>query len=118
MITDLLLFFPPTITDNIPLQIASLFLVAMSVGLMCAIVYRERALLMWFVLPVLWVLHGIVFYTWLFLDRYTDLLMAPLFGSYTMWSSVLRFQTYLTVFLMLVTFLTLQIIHQRKYGPK
>ena len=108
----------PTITDNIPLQIGSVILSTLSIGLMCAIVYRDRSLLMWFILPVLWLLHGIAFYGFLFVDRWTDLPITPMFGSYTIWSSVLRFQTYFTAFSLLATFLVLQIIKQRQHGPK
>ncbi len=109
---------PVTITDNIPLQVGSLIMAVMAIITIGIIVKRDRTLLMWFVLPVLWLMHGIIFYVVLFLTRYTDVVITPLMGSYTVWSSILRFQTHFTAFSLVLTYLVLQIIKQRKYGPK
>jgi formate hydrogenlyase subunit 3/multisubunit Na+/H+ antiporter MnhD subunit len=109
---------PPTVSDNVPLQICSLVLAMVSLILIGVIIRKDRKIAWWFVAPILGLLHGIWFYITIFLDKYTDIAITPLFGSYTVWSSALRFQTYFTIVAMLITFLVLQIITKRRYGPK
>ena len=109
---------PVTVTDNIPLQIGSVILAVASLVLIGFILHYDKKLLGWFVAPILWLIHGIVFYAVIFLDRYTTLDIVAPFGGYTIWSSILRFQTYFTIVGMLITFLVVQIINKRRYGPK
>ena len=39
---------------------------------------------------MLWMIHTIYFYITVIVDRYTTLVFTPFFGSYTVWSSILR----------------------------
>lgn len=44
----------------------------------------------WSFSHALWMTHALFFYIFITLDRYTTLEIKPVFGSYTLWSSVLR----------------------------
>lgn len=51
----------------------------------------------WIASRLSWLLHVVFFYTFLTLNRYTTLNLTPLFGSYTLWSSLLRLHVVGTV---------------------
>lgn len=51
----------------------------------------------WFIPLLAWMIHGLIFYMVLFLDR-ADLIPLPFNPIYTEWSSILRLHGYLTIF--------------------
>lgn len=58
---------------------------------------RQIIALYWILAMMGAVIHSIIFYAVLNLDRYTTLQVTPLGGSYTTWSSILRLHWYGTV---------------------
>jgi len=49
---------------------------------------------------MIWMIHCAVFYIVIFADRYTYANISPLFGSYTLWSSILRLHIIATIIIL------------------
>ena len=71
-------------------QIITLCLVIFGIGLEIKQWINAPIEKYWIISTLTWLFHTVFFYTFLLLDRYTVIDMHPLFGTYTLWSSVLR----------------------------
>ena len=55
---------------------------------------RDRNVMLWLLPIAIWMIHGLLFYVTLFINRSVELIPGV---SYTVWSSVLRLHGYITI---------------------
>ena len=109
----------PLFTDNIPIQVASTILIVLIMACLLAQGLLDRKSILWIIPVFLWMVHGLAFYLVLGIDRFTDQPITPFMGSYTLWSSILRFHGYLTIFGMELTHLIITFLkHRMQNGSK
>jgi hypothetical protein len=78
-------------------QMLTLILVAVGIGLEVYQWIHEPRDWYWTLSTLLWMFHLSFFYILLTIDRYTTLKISVPFGSYTMWSSILRLHIVSTI---------------------
>jgi hypothetical protein len=76
--------------DDQIFQLITLVLVLSGIGLEIYRWKKNPTEKYWIISTLIWLVHAGFFYVFITLDRYTTLDLHPLFGSYTLWSSILR----------------------------
>lgn len=80
-----------------PVQIFSMLVVLAIIIMEVLQMHQQPQNIYWFIPLLAWMIHGLIFYVVLFLDR-AGLIPLPIDPVYTSWSSVLRLHGYLTIF--------------------
>lgn len=81
-----------------PIQIISMIVVIAIIILEVLQMRQQPYNMYWFIPLLAWMIHGLIFYITLFLDR-AGMIPLPINPSYTEWSSILRLHGYLTIFI-------------------
>jgi hypothetical protein len=86
--------------DDQILQIITFFIVLFGVILELYELTHYKNNRYWNLAMIFWMCHALFFYVFIFLERYSNLDITPLFGSYTLWSSVMRLHIIATIMIL------------------
>lgn len=76
--------------DDQTIQLITFLLVLAGVWIEIYQWKKEPSEKYWIISTLTWMFHALFFYVFLTFDRYTKIDLSPFFGSYTLWSGVLR----------------------------
>jgi len=77
-----------------PIQVASIVAILLILAVIYSEIRLDRREYLWSIPLILWMVHGLAFYTVLAVDRCTQLDTGI---NFTIWSSMLRLHGYLTI---------------------